>query len=118
VKNRLKSVLRSRGVGYGAGRSVYAKRDRERWLGELPEATRPLAELLYEEHDGLMALKAKAEKAVLTEARRHREWRLLKTCPGSRPDPDGRAAAGGGQAVPVPEPESLLGVLGARDRDA
>jgi hypothetical protein len=26
VKNRLKSVLRSRGVGYGAGRSVYAKR--------------------------------------------------------------------------------------------
>ena len=56
VKNRLKSVLRSRGVGYGAGSSVYAKRDRELWLGELPEATRPLAELLYEELDGLAAL--------------------------------------------------------------
>ncbi|HSH74951.1 MAG TPA: hypothetical protein VLA09_04690 [Longimicrobiales bacterium] len=26
VKNRLKSVLRSRGVGYGAGGSIYAKR--------------------------------------------------------------------------------------------
>jgi transposase len=74
VKNRLKSVLRSRGVGYGAGSSVYAKRDRERWLGELPEATRPLAELLYAEHDGLAALKAKAEKALLAEARKHREW--------------------------------------------
>jgi hypothetical protein len=55
VKNRLKSVLRSRGVGYGAGSSVYAKRDRERWLEELPKATRPLAELLYEEHDVLAA---------------------------------------------------------------
>jgi transposase len=74
VKNRLKSVLRSRGVGYGAGPSVYAKRDRERWLAELPEATRPLAEVLYEEHDALAALKAKAEKALLAEARKHREW--------------------------------------------
>ena len=55
VKNRLKSVLRSRGVGYGAGSSVYAKRERERWLEELPKATRPLAELLYEEHDVLAA---------------------------------------------------------------
>jgi transposase len=48
-------------------------------------ATRPLAELLYEEHDVLTALKAKAEKALLAEARRHREWRLLKTSPGLGP---------------------------------
>jgi transposase len=85
VKNRLKSVLRSRGVGYGAGHSVYTKRDRERWLSELPTATRPLAELLYEEHDGLAALKAKAEKAMLREACKHREWVLVKTCPGLGP---------------------------------
>ena len=85
VKNRLKSVLRSRGVGYGAGRSVYAKRDRAGWLGELSEAMRPLAELLYEEHDAPVALKAKAKKALLTEARKHREWRLIKTCPGLGP---------------------------------
>jgi transposase len=85
VRNRLKSVLRSRGVGYGAGSSVYGKRDRERWLGELPQATRPLAELLYEEHDALAALKSKAEKALLAEARKHREWRLLRTCPGLGP---------------------------------
>jgi len=85
VKNRLKSVLRSRGVGYGAGRSVYAKRERERWLGELPEATRPLAELLYSEHDALAALKARAEKTLPREARKHREWRVLKTCPGLGP---------------------------------
>jgi len=61
VKNRLKSVLRSRGVGYGAGSSVYAKRDRERWLEELPKATRPLAELLYEEHDVLATRSMRTE---------------------------------------------------------
>lgn len=49
-------MLRSRGVGYGAGRSVYAKRDRERWLDALPEPTRPLAKLLYEERDALCSL--------------------------------------------------------------
>jgi transposase len=85
VKNRLKSVLRSRGVGYGAGRSVYAKRDREQWLDALPKPTRPLAELLYAEHDALAALKARAEKTLLAEARKHREWQLVKTCPGLGP---------------------------------
>jgi transposase len=85
VKNRLRSVLRSRGVAYGAGRSVYAKRDREQWLGKLPEATRAQAEVLYEEHDTLVALRAKAEKTMLAEARKHREWHVLKTCPGLGP---------------------------------
>jgi hypothetical protein len=85
VKNRLKSVYRSRGVGYGAGRSIYGKREREGWLAKLPEASRPLAEMLYEEHDALVALNAKAEKALLAEARKHREWHVLKTCPGLGP---------------------------------
>ena len=40
VKNRLRSVLRSRGVAYGAGQSVYTKRDREQWLEKLPESMR------------------------------------------------------------------------------
>lgn len=85
VKNRLRSVLRSRGVGYGAGQSVYAKRDRGEWLAKLPAATRAQAELLYEEHDALVALKSKAEKAMLGEARTHREWHRLQTCPGLGP---------------------------------
>jgi hypothetical protein len=85
VKNRLKSVYRSRGVWPGKGRSVYGKGEREGWLAKLPEATRPLAELLYEEHDALVALNAKAEKALLAEARKHREWHVLKTCPGLGP---------------------------------
>ena len=85
VKNRLRSVLRSRGVAYGAGRSVYAKREREQWLGKLPEATQTQAHLLYEEHDALVALRQKAEKTMLAEARKHREWHVLKTCPGLGP---------------------------------
>lgn len=44
VKNRLRSVLRSRGVAYGAGQSVYTKRDREQWLATLSESTRVQAE--------------------------------------------------------------------------
>ncbi len=85
VKNRLRSVLRSRGVAYGAGQSVYAKRDREQWLAQLPEAMRAQAELLYEEHDLLVALRQKAEKTMLAEARKHREWHVLTTCPGLGP---------------------------------
>lgn len=85
VKNRIKSVLRSRGVAYGAGRGVYAKRGREEWLERLPEAVRVVAELLYEEHDLLMGLRKKAKNALLAEARKHREWHLLQTCPGLGP---------------------------------
>ena len=85
VKNRLRSVLRSRGVGYGAGRSVYSKRDREQWLDALPEATGALAAQLYEEHDALVALRERAEKTMLAEAKKHREWHVLRTCPGLGP---------------------------------
>ncbi len=85
VKNRLRSVLRSRGVAYGAGQSVYSKREREQWLGKLPESTRVQAHLLYEEHDALVALRQKAEKTMLAEAKKHREWHVLKTCPGLGP---------------------------------
>jgi transposase len=85
VKNRLRSALRSRGVGYGAGQSVYAKREREYWLAELPGATRAQAELLYEELDALVALRRKAEKTMLAEASKHRQWHVLRTCPGLGP---------------------------------
>ena len=118
VKNRLRSVLRSRGVGYGAGQSVYAKREREQWLGKLPEATMAQAGLLYEEHDALVALRRKAEKAMLAEARKHRELARADDVPGSGPDPDRRITAGCGDTVPVQKPERILGVLRPGHRDA
>jgi hypothetical protein len=44
-----------------------------------------VAEVLYEEHDALSVLQAKAKRALLAEARRHREWHIVKTCPGLGP---------------------------------
>ena len=84
VKNRLKSLYRSRGVPV-AGRGVYTASRRGEFLGRLPSPARPLAELLYEEMDALAALKSEAQKAMLAEAKRHPEFRLVKSCPGLGP---------------------------------
>jgi hypothetical protein len=65
-----------------AGKGVFSKAEREAWLEKLPVAARSLAELLMQEQDGLLELRRKAEKAMLAEARRHRAWRLVKSCPG------------------------------------
>jgi transposase len=84
VKNRLKSLYRSRGVTV-AGQEVYTATKRGEFLGRLPRSARPLAELLYGELDALEGLKSQAEKAMLTEAKRHPEYRLVKSCPGLGP---------------------------------
>jgi transposase len=85
VKNRIRSLFRSRGVSCGAGREVYGKRGRTERLERLPEAVRARAEFLYEEHDLLMGLRREARRALLAEARRHPEWHRLRTCPGLGP---------------------------------
>ena len=84
VKNRIKSVYRSRGVQV-AGQAVYAPSQREGFLVKLPREAQPLAELLYEELDALGALKSRAKKAMLAEAKKHPQYRLVKSCPGLGP---------------------------------
>jgi len=84
VKNRLKSVYRSRGVQV-AGPSVYTASKRGAFLERLPRPAQPLAELLYAELDALEALKREAQDAMLAEAKRHPEFRLVKSCPGLGP---------------------------------
>jgi transposase len=84
IQNRISSLLRSRGVRV-ADRPIYSKSGRERCLAELPQQARSLAELLYTEHDGLMALRKRAEQEMLVEARKHAPYRLVKTCPGLGP---------------------------------
>lgn len=84
VKNRLKSLYRSRGVAV-AGPAVYTEARRGEFLGRLPPTARPLAELMYGELDALKALKRDAEKAMLAEAKRHRAFGLVKSCPGLGP---------------------------------
>src|ERR1019366_9024750 len=57
VMNRLKALYRGWGIGC-AGTQVYAPRYREEWLGEIPQTgVRRRAELLYQQLDGLQALR-------------------------------------------------------------
>lgn len=75
VKNRLKSVYRSRGVAV-SGTAVYTASKRGAYLARLPRPAQPLAELLYEELDALEAQKRKAEKRSSSDWVRARtgEW--------------------------------------------
>ena len=84
VKGRLKSLYRSRGIP-SPGETVYSVQGRELMLEKLPDATRAAAELLYREYDGVEDVRRKAEKDLVTEARRHPIYRVLRTCPGLGP---------------------------------
>jgi transposase len=84
VQNRLKSLFRSRGIPT-SGEEVYGAVAREKWLRKLPTKTRPLAEILYQELDGVKDLRKRAQKEMLAEARKHKITRILKTCPGMGP---------------------------------
>lgn len=81
VQNRVKSLYRSRGIATG-GKEVYSAAARVTWLEKLPVHARALAAILYQELDAVRGLQKQAEKELVTEARRHRIFRTLKTCPG------------------------------------
>ena len=81
VQNRIKSVYRSRGIPT-EGKEVYSPAAREEWLKKAPANVRPLAGILYQELDAIRDLQKQAEKELLAEARQHRIWRVLKSCPG------------------------------------
>ncbi|MFH2053274.1 MAG: transposase [bacterium] len=81
TQNRIKSLLRSRGIVTG-GKQVYSVKDRDQWLSKLPAQTRGQADLLYCQYDALLELRKKAEKEMLVEARKHPVYRVIKTCPG------------------------------------
>jgi transposase len=51
-------------------------------LRKLPTKSRPLAEILYLELDGVRDLQKRSEKEMLAEARKHKITRILMTCPG------------------------------------
>ena len=80
TKNRLKAVFRSRGIATPKG--IYTTPDRKEWLSTLPTRMREPTRILFEMHDALARIRGDAEKALLTEARRHRPVSLLRTCPG------------------------------------
>jgi transposase len=81
VQLRIKSVYRSRGIPT-PGKAVYRAAGREEWLKKLPPEPRRLAEILYQEFDAIRELGKRSEKELIAEARRHRIFRVLTTCPG------------------------------------
>ena len=84
VKNRLKAVLRGRGILADAG--VYEGKSRGKWLRELPAAGyRPAAEWLGRELDELVPLREEAEGWLLKEAKAHPVIKTLSTAPGMGP---------------------------------
>jgi transposase len=83
VKNRLKAVLRARGVLANDG--VYNPETREQWLGLLHGSHRQLADCLCRELDELEPIRDMATEWLLKEARAHPIVRKLKTAPGLGP---------------------------------
>jgi transposase len=82
VMNRVKAVYRGLAIGC-AGQSVYSALKRQPWLEKLEnEGERFRVSGLLEQLDALRALRKKAHKAMVAEARRHRAFKALMTVPG------------------------------------
>ena len=81
VMNRIKALYRSWSIPC-AGTQVYAPRYREQWLNKIPQAgVRRRAELLYEQLDGLQALRRNVRPEFLAESRKHMAVKLLRQIP-------------------------------------
>jgi transposase len=84
VQNRIKALLRSRGITI-AGKSVYSEKGREEFLEKLTDATRGAAKTLYAQYDAVEEIRLQAQKDLVKEARKHPICRVLETCPGLGP---------------------------------
>jgi len=81
VQNRIKSLLRSRGIQV-AGSAVYTADGRSAYVDRLPVEATTTADLLCQQHDHLSDLRKQAQREMFAEARKHSEYRCVKSCPG------------------------------------
>jgi len=84
LKNRLKSIYRSRGIA-AATSAMFEPEHKTEWLMKLPPAQRELAELLHVELEALTPLRDRAEKRLLEESKPHAAIDRLTTIPGIGP---------------------------------
>ena len=85
VMNRLKALYHSWGIAC-AGTQVYAPRHRLEWLSKITEAgVRCRAEFIYQQLDGLQALRQAVRRDLLAESRKHGATKLLRQIPGIGP---------------------------------
>jgi transposase len=93
VMNRLKALYRGWAIPC-AGTRVYATGYREEWLNKLLQAgVRRRAELLYQQLDGLQALRREVRPEFLAESRKHKAAKLLRQIPCIGPIRAGRLLA-------------------------
>src|ERR1700693_2675569 len=93
VMNRLKALYRGWSIPC-AGTQVYAPRYREEWLGKIEHAgVRRRAELLYQQLDGLQALRRTLRPELLAESRKHKAAKILRKIPCIGPVRDARLLA-------------------------
>src|SRR5882724_1613414 len=79
--NRVKALYRGWSIPC-AGTQVYAPRYREEWLGKIEHAgVRRRAELLYQQLDGLQALRRTLRPELLAESRKYKAAKLLRQIP-------------------------------------
>ena len=85
VMNRLKALYRSWGIAC-SGMQVYAPRHRSEWLSKITEAgVRCRAEFIYQQLDGLQALRQAVRRDLLAESRKHGATKLLRQIPSIGP---------------------------------
>jgi transposase len=81
VMQRIKSLFRARAIP-SSGTRLYLPADRDEWLDKLPDpGARFRAELLLAELDTLRDLRPRAKAAMVAEARRDKDWAVLKQIP-------------------------------------
>jgi transposase len=85
VMNRLKALYHSWGIAC-AGTRIYAPRHRSEWLSKITEAgVRCRAEFIYQQLDGVQALRQAVRRDFLAESRKHGATKLLRQIPGIGP---------------------------------
>lgn len=80
VMQRIKALFRARGIRT-PGVSVYRAAQRPMWLSQLESGARVRATTLLAQLDVLLALRPNAKATMLTEARRQRGWKSLRSIP-------------------------------------
>jgi transposase len=81
VMNRIKAMYRSRAIPT-TGQAIYGSTRRESFVEHLKDAgASKRVRLLYEQLDTLSELRRQAERSMVTEARRHPAYGLLRSIP-------------------------------------
>jgi transposase len=82
IMNRLKAIYRGRGIGC-RGPSIYRLKNRKEWLDKLKDSgARHRAERLLKQLESFGKLRLEAQKDLVRESRKLKDYKILKGVPG------------------------------------